>query len=380
MIDISDKTFANILQSMLLQVTLDVNKREGSLIRTSLAAAAWTIEGLYNELANVQLQAFGETATGEYLDLKAAERNLTRKPATAAVCEGEFNLAPTEGSRFAARDSDDNLVYVVTSPSRFQNSKYYADITCETTGAIGNSYTGALSPLEFIPGLTTANLVDVLSPGTDVETDEVFRERYKESLVEIAFGGNIASYREFVLAQPSVGAMMIFPTWNGPGTVRISIVDPEFNPCTSTVIAAIQNLVCPIDPETQDPSVDGYGMAPIGASVTITTPEQVQITVSANVTLSGSETIENVQAQAEVVLQEYIQTLQQTWGAMPVLGGNNSNIAIYLNAVLGRIVTIPGVLNAFDVKINGSASDLVLSNTPLLQKIPSFNAVVLTQS
>ena len=40
MIDFSDKTFDNILNDMLERVDDGLNKRDGSLIKTSLAAAA----------------------------------------------------------------------------------------------------------------------------------------------------------------------------------------------------------------------------------------------------------------------------------------------------------------------------------------------------
>lgn len=73
MLDITGKTNAKILADMLARVSDELNKREGSLIRTSLSAASWAIEGLYLDLIWVQKQAYGETATTEYLDYIAAE-------------------------------------------------------------------------------------------------------------------------------------------------------------------------------------------------------------------------------------------------------------------------------------------------------------------
>ena len=78
MIDVSDKTFDNILSEMLARVPDELNKRDGSLIKTSLAAAAWTIEGLYLDLAYVQRQAYGTTASTQELDYIVAECGLTR--------------------------------------------------------------------------------------------------------------------------------------------------------------------------------------------------------------------------------------------------------------------------------------------------------------
>ena len=170
MLDLSLKTFQTILSDMLLRVSNELNKREGSIIRTSLSAAAWAIEGIYIELAYIQRQAFALYASGDYLDYKVAERGITRKPATASVRKGVFNIAPPVGSEFAAKNVSPLLVYRVTSKPVQETAKddtggtvtqYVADLTCAELGTIGDSYSGDLLSLDFIAGLTSAKVTDI---------------------------------------------------------------------------------------------------------------------------------------------------------------------------------------------------------------------------
>lgn len=54
-------------------------------------------------------------------------------------------------------------------------------LTCETSGTEGNKYFGDMIPVDYIAGLETAELIELLIPGEDEEETEVFRERYFSS-------------------------------------------------------------------------------------------------------------------------------------------------------------------------------------------------------
>ena len=122
---------------------------------------------------------------------------------------------------------------------------YYYQMTAETAGTIGNEYTGPILPISTIPGLTSASLTDILVPGDDTETDEEFRERIIEALNERPFGGNIAGYRQYVLGLDGVGAVQIYPTWNGGGTVKLSVLGADWLPASEELVENVQNAVDP---------------------------------------------------------------------------------------------------------------------------------------
>ena len=79
------KTYEDILQQMLDRVPEGMDKREGSIIYDALAPAAAGLAILYIELDVILNQTFADTATGEYLEKRCAERGLTRKEAKARL-------------------------------------------------------------------------------------------------------------------------------------------------------------------------------------------------------------------------------------------------------------------------------------------------------
>lgn len=389
MIDISTKTFSNLLKSMLDRVSAEYNKRDGSLIKTSIAAAAWAIEGIYLELAYIQRQGFALFATGQYLDYKVAEAGLTRKQATPAVRYARFNIAPPINSRFQVINAQENVYYSLSEEatnepdSNYQDTPYLGKVTCEQAGTVGNEYSGRMACVDFVQGLTAALLLDIVIPGTDQESDNSLRDRYKAVVGKVEFGGNIAAYRNYLLEQSGVGAVQVYPTWNGPGTVLCSCVDSEYLPLTQEQIDVLQDLVCPPESGSTTPSQNGYGMAPIGAVVTITTATQVNVAVTADVKIdtSSMRTIAEIQDEATQEINEYIQTLCESWGRMGNFNSATYSLIIYLNKILGILNGIYGVEVANNVKINNAESDLVLTESGVIngQEIPVLSGVSLTQ-
>ena len=362
MIDLTGKTMASILGSMLLRVTEQVNKREGSLIRTALSAAAWAIEGLYIELIDVQKQAYGTTATGEYLDMKAEERGVYRIAATSAVAEMKANVN-TLPLNFQFADTNGytwNITSgVVSGPDT--EGLYTYDITCQTVGEI-DTPSGSLQPLSFYAGLTTAFFYDLLSPGTNTETDAALRKRYEDSMVEIAFAGNVDAYREKILSttfnisgnDALVGALQVYPTTdeNGlmkGGNVKVWILNSSLDAASSALVDAVQNEICPMYNGVS--TGDGYGWAPIGANVHIMTATNAPVLeIDIDVTLSSGANFETVKEKITNNVMLYIKTLKQGWGTQ-VASRNDSADIVIREAFIYAASLVEGVVDVTDVKL-----------------------------
>ncbi|MGI6318486.1 MAG: baseplate J/gp47 family protein [Dethiobacteria bacterium] len=99
------------------------------------------------------------------------------------------------------------------------DTEYKAE--CEQLGSYRKRIFRPLDNIDNISGVT-AELTDILIPGEDEETDESLRQRYFESLVSQAYGGNIADYKQKVTALPGVGGVKVEPVWNGGGTVKLT--------------------------------------------------------------------------------------------------------------------------------------------------------------
>jgi uncharacterized phage protein gp47/JayE len=374
MLDLTGKTMATILAEMLLRVTEQVNKREGSLIRTALSAAAWAIEGLYIELIDVQKQAYGTTATGEYLDMKAEERGVYRIAATSTVAEMKANLNSLPIG-FQLADSNSytwNITSgVISGPDSSGLYTYY--ITCQTTGEI-DTPTGSLQPLSFYAGLTTAFFGDVVSPGTNTETDAALRKRYEESMVEIAFAGNVDAYREKILSTTFnisggsglVGALQVYPTTdeNGAlkgGNVKVWILNSDLGVASQALVDAVQNEICPMYNGVS--TGDGYGWAPIGANVHIMTATSTpMLAITINITLSSGATIEAVQDRITNNISAYIRTLKQGWGTQVASRGDSANLVVR-EAFIYAAALVEGVVDVTDVKLYKDGALMELSAT-----------------
>lgn len=375
MIDLSQQTYQNILTQMLDQVPATFDKRDTSPIPTALGPAAYALEGYYISLNQVQLAAYVQTATGQALDYLAVIAGLTRYPASAAVRLGIFDMAVPIGSRYSTINGADSINFQATAATTGETEgDYYFQLTAETPGSIGNEYTGPILPITAIPGLNSAQITDILVPGDDEESDEDFRARIIEALNDRPFGGNIASYRTYIMAIDGVGAVQVYPTWNGGGTVKCSVLGADYLPASPTLVENVQNAVDP--PPNQGL---GLGTAPIGAQVTVVAPEELTVNVSATLQLASGYAIGQVQTPIQQAIENYMLSVRQEW-ATPV---NTTSVEyqanVYVARIVAAIVSVPGVVNATNVQLNGGTADLILTETGATQQVPITGTVTLSE-
>lgn len=372
MIDFTQETYASLRQEMLDRVPDTYDKRDTAPIPTAISPAAYTLAGFYLSLDQVQRAAFVQTAVGDSLDMLAVIGGLTRYPASAAVRLGVFNTSVPIGARFSTINGAGSINFTVTAATDTGNQYQLA---AETPGAIGNEYTGPILPITAIPGLTSAQITDILVPGDDTETDSAFRERLIEALNNRPFGGNIADYRQNVLAIDGVGGVQVYPTWNGGGTVKLSVLGADFLPGSSTLVEKVQNAIDP--PPNQGL---GLGLAPIGAKVTAVAPTGLAVNVSATLLLAAGHAIGQVQEPVEQAIETYLRSVRQGWDTN--VSANNVSYAadVYVARVTAAIVGVAGVVNATNVQLNGGTADLLLTETGETQQVPVIGTVTLNES
>ncbi|MDE6724821.1 MAG: baseplate J/gp47 family protein, partial [Ruminiclostridium sp.] len=161
-----------ILDRMLSRVPDKFDKREGSVIFDTHSPTALELQFLYIELERIMKEAYGSTASREFLILRCRERGITPYEATNAVLKGVFMPISVDvtGKRF----NIGSVNYTVLE--RISGSEY--KVQCETLGITGNQQLGNLIPIDYIDGLETAELVEVLIPGADEANTEELRKRY----------------------------------------------------------------------------------------------------------------------------------------------------------------------------------------------------------
>lgn len=351
-----EETYEDVLERCLDRVPDTLDKREGSVIYDAIAPCALEITMLRVQLDEVENNAFSDTADREHLIRRAAESSVTPKPASEAVLKGvtdpSFNFVPV-GSRFSL----DELNYVCTKA----NGDGTYELTCETPGTEGNQHLGDLVPIEYIEGLSSISLTELLIPGEDEEDTEVFRERYHNTFNDKSYGGNCTEYIQVTKAINGVGTVKVSPVWAGGGTVLLTILDSNFNKATAALIDAVQQKIDP----TKDGS--GVGVAPIGHVVTVNTATEVAVNVATKITCQAGYTFDSLKSSIEDAISAYLLEIRKTWasGDAAVVRNTTKNMyapVIRISQIETRILNLTGVIDIENTQINGSSSNLALTD------------------
>lgn len=345
-----DQTFETILGRMLSEVSDSLDKREGSIIYTALAPIAVELAQIYTDLDVFLKLTFARTADGDFLAYRTEESGVRKRPATPAIRKGIFDAPVPIGSRFRGGD----VVYVVTE--HISGNEYRLE--AETPGAIGNVYFGSLLPIEYVEGLTTATLADVLIPGEDEESDEALYQRYLEEINATRYGGNVDQYREWISAIPGVGRFKVQPLWNGRGTVRAIITDANNNVPSPELVDLVQN--------TLDPYQDamGTGLVPIGHVFTAVGAVPKVVNVAMTVVFEEGYGPSDIQEDVERIIDEYFSEI------------NFESTTIRQAILLSRIVNLAPVKDVLELLLNDVDGNITLAEDEVAQRgAVTINAV-----
>ena len=338
-------TFEYIMSTVLAAVPNTVDKREGSIIYDALAPAVAEFVKLYIELDVIMDETFVDTASMQYLKLRAKERGVPIKSATFAVVEGTFKPADLEietGKRF-------NCGAVNYYVSEYVSAGVY-QLVCETAGTDGNIYSGTLIPIDYIDGLQTANITDCLIPGENADTADTLRVRYYESINAKAYGGNIADYKQKVNEIDGVGGVKVYPVWNGGGTVKLTIINSDFGVPSSTLIDKVQEIIDP------DPQGTGIGVAPIGHTVTVIGVQAYDIAITSNITFQDGWSYASAAAVLKNKVDEYFTELSKSWA-------DSKYIIVRISQIESRLLDLDSiVLDIGGTRLNGQTANITLGS------------------
>ncbi len=394
-----DTTYEAIRDRMLARVADKFDKREGSVIWDTHSPTAIELQILYLELDTILKEGYGDTASREFLVLRCRERGISPYPAANAILKGVF--APANIDVSGRRFNIGEMNYTVQE--KIADGEYR--VMCESPGIVGNQYMGSMIPMEYIKGLQSAQLTEILIPGEDEEDTEDLRKRYFDSFSESAFGGNRADYLEKVNALPGVGRTKVTRVWNADirpadmipkenvckwyesikdtapkevrdwleavfhaakekklttgGTVLLTILNSEFGRASETLVQAVQTA---IDPE--EGAGDGYGLAPIGHVVKVESAKEKRIDIQSTLTFEEGYGWGNLQGLLEEAVCDYLLELRKEWA-------DSSCLIVRVSQVDNRLLNVPGVVDVRGTSINGMSENLYLGE----YEIPVFGGV-----
>ena len=338
-------SYEGLMERKLDMINDKRDKRQGSLIYDALAPNAAEMASFYADLEMLEDRTFADTAKGDDLTRRAAERGIMRKDAVKATFYGKFldedgeAYPVAEGTRFFGEAYDYEVL------SREADDRYVLE--CEVAGACGNDYLGNLVPLENMVGLAVAVLEELRTDGEDAEEDEELRKRYFSSFDADAFGGNVADYKRKISALQNVGGVKVYPAWNGGGTVKAVVIDQGWRKPADKELEELQEK---IDPESRG---EGYGIAPIGHRVTVTGVDEVKCDITMNLSLAEGAVQELVLAEIKGIFEAYFEELRKNWA-------ENEHLTVRISYLESRVLDAAGVLDVSDCSINGGSGNLVL--------------------
>lgn len=381
-------TYNEILERMLNRVSDKFDKREGSVIFDTHSPTAIELQLLYIELNTLIAEAYGDSASREFLIRRCKERGITPYEATHAVLKGEFT--PTNIDVTGQRFNIGSINFTVLE--KIADGEY--QVQCETAGIVGNQQLGTMIPIDYIQGLETAELTEILIPGEDEEDTEDLRTRYFDSFKEKAFGGNVQDYLEKTNAIPGVGSTKVTRIWNNDlrpaemipsaavqawyeaikdtlhgepaawlktvynaalnkqlttgGTVLLTILNSDFGVASDTLIHTVEQV---IDPDEY--AGEGYGVAPIGHIVKVESAKSKSVTVKTNIIFDLGYSWSNLQSLINDAISNYLLELRKAWADSPYL-------VVRISQIETRLLGIKGVVDISGTKLNGVADNLTL--------------------
>lgn len=134
--------------------------------------------------------------------------------------------------------------------------------------------------------------VDILDNIEVKESDDELKKRLLTQIKAPAASGNIADYVKWCTQIPNITDAKVIPLWDGNGTVKVLPVNTDK---LAPTVEEIQSVTANIEKNR-----------PIGATVTVTAPTEVAISVNATITLKDVTQLEQAKIKYTDLLNSYL--------------------------------------------------------------------------
>ena len=334
----SEQTYEVIKQRILDNIALDIDKREGSILNTFASANAMSLAKAYIEMGDILSLGFIEDTFDTYLDKRVSEFGVYRKQGTKATGQikatGDEGTVISNGTTFLCND----LKFVMLNDVVIGEEDDICYVEAEEVGYKYNlSPNSIFTLIEPINGVKTLTNETAFKNGVDIETDEELRKRFIKVVNNPSTSGNKNHYEEWALEVNGVGRAIVYPLWNGNGTVKVMIVGNDNKPVLEEVITN-----CKLHIEEN---------MPIGCQLTVITPTNLDITIVANIELKEGYDKEEIKQEFEAKINEYLKTV---------------TTELTYSKVYGLLANILGVEDITSLTINGGTQNIAIAEDKIV--------------
>lgn len=350
-----NQTKEAILQRMQKASPEGIDTRQGSITFDLLSPAAIELAHAYIELDNVLKFGFASPQQpSEFLDLRAGEFGINRRPSERAIGEvvftGDEDTIIRQGA-LVSTDEEDAIVFVTTEDGTIRQGKATIKATAVLGGSRGNVDAGRIKlVLGNLSGVISVTNPKEFKNGAETESDESLLVRYFDRVRRPSTSGNVWHYRQWAMEVRGVGDVKVFPVWNGAGTVKLSILSEDKREPNEEIIKAVKDAV--------------EERRPVGAKVTVSPAKEVKINVSARITLTSGAILGDVKVMFASKMGKFLADL-----------AFQTNIVSY-NRIFGLLLDIEAVSDFKELTINGVSNQNLIIGEDQVAVTGTVNFVV----
>jgi uncharacterized phage protein gp47/JayE len=379
----------------------------------------WDMLGVQTPAASNPIYGFGD-----YLDDIGASLDQPRLEATTATGTVTFSGTDTTvvstGTQVAIplsqpdMDEDDQVSFMTTAGGTITGGTVDLAVQADEAGSRGNVAIGQISVLITpVDGVTSITNAAATGGGTDVETDENYRDRLLLAYAPGSGAGTRTDYERWSLSYSGVGRVKVDGATPAAGQVTLTVTDGDHMPVgkpiytglreeldppkATTVLDGSQNISggtltvldttgfetaneividkyiiaytgvtattftgCTGGPSIVYPDAEqvsqgggGTGRAPVGVDVFVTTPDVVDVDVDATMTFKPGYSLTGTGG--TTALQGELET-----AIMAFINDLDAGDDVILNAVAGAFFTVRGVQDISGLQLNAAASDVTI--------------------
>lgn len=301
---------------------------------------------------------------GAWLDLHGKQKSIPRKAANLAT--GYVTIEGVPETRIAsgfvvctpATDVGPSIEYVideeVTIPA-------VGKVTVPITAMYGGTGSNAKAKMvnlmsKPIEGITKLYNEKDITGGTDEEDDAAYLERIMEKYESegASYIGNDADYKRWAKEVTGIGDCIVVPTWNGPGTVKLVLVDSNGRPANDQLVQAVYDHI--ISPNNREQRLMPTG----SADLTVVAADTKLISYSCmKLSHDSSTNMDQIVEDFKAAVMQYYTEAKLT------------NIVRY-NKIHAILTNLPGVLDFEELKLNGEEKNISLDQ----DEYPGTNTVL----
>lgn len=292
-----DMTQEFLLEEMLNDIDLPLYKGEGSSLYNTLAPAATQMAKMYSQFGYMMSIAFLTNNHFELLDERMDDFARYRKPGKKA--EGIVYMKGDKGARIDNGDiiTFNGLDYIIIQDIDLEEDMERNSIAVQAL-EVGEKYNlPAGVSFTMKSGENASSVREIVNKedfkkGLDVESDEEFYSRHIWEMTNNPTSGNEAHYIQWAKEVPGVVNARSEASWNGGGNAKVLIMGQGGKPVTEEVIQATKMYI--------------ESKRPVGAKVTVFTSRNKDITVTANIKIVNGYDIEDIKADIEDKINNYL--------------------------------------------------------------------------